>query len=248
MPTGRKPGERGRNVVLVLLLLAAFLLATYWEGYLAIISWPFGLCLAGGFGLAIWLAMRTSTARMAALLLSIFFIEYAKETIGIQSGLWVYHGIRGQYVFGVLAWVVGGVSAHALSTGVAIPLLRRLDLGPPRWLRSVLLLGLFALVPLTLGPYWAGTGVLFWSFYALLLAATLTATMRMPFSVFGAIVVCAWVVGNPTEFLGSAGSGAWTFAHNPNYPPFFLLASCWPLEILAQYSLSAFLAGEPLDE
>lgn len=76
----------------------------------------------------------------------------------------------------------------------------------------------------------------------------MTATLRMPFPVFAAIAVSAWLVGNPSEFFGSASSGAWTFVHNPNYPPFFLVAGCWPLEILAQYSLSAFLAGEPLDE
>ncbi len=237
---------RGRNMALVLLLFAALLFAAFCEGYLPLISLPFGLSLVGGLALAMWLAMRTSTARMLALLLSIFFIEYAKETIGIRSGLWVYHGVRGQYLFGVLAWVVAGVSTHALSTGVAIPLLRRLDLKAPRWLGSATLVGLFALVPLTLGPYWAGTGALFWSFYAFMLAATLRGTLRMPFPVFGAIAVSAWLVGNPGEFLGSVSSGAWTFPHNPDYPPFFLLASCWPLEILAQYSLSAFLAGEPL--
>ena len=239
--------ERGRNVVLVLLLFAELLFSAFTEGYLGLITWPFALLLAGGFGLAMWLATRISTVRLLALLLSIFFMEYAKETIGIRCGLWVYHGNWGQYLFGVLSWVAAGVSTYALATGIAIPLLSKLRwpaLAAPSWLAAVVVLVVFVLIPLRLGPYSSGTGRLFWMFYAVLLVAALLATRRMPSLVFAGVVLSAWFAGNPSEYFGSALSGAWTFPHDAKYPPFYLLACCWPLEILVQYFLSALLAGE----
>jgi hypothetical protein len=70
----------------------------------------------------------------------------------------------------------------------------------------------------------------------------------MEFPVFAGIIITSWLVGNPSEYVGSVASGVWTFTHNPHYPPFFLLFGCWPLEILAQYLLSASIAKEPLDK
>ena len=99
-----------------------------------------------------------------------------------------------------------------------------------------------------MGKYRSGADCLLWSFYGLLLIVGIYTSIRMDFPVFAGIVITAWIVGNPSEYAGSAGSGVWIFTHNPNYPPFFLLFGCWPLEILAQYSLSAFLANEPLDK
>jgi len=99
-----------------------------------------------------------------------------------------------------------------------------------------------------LGKYWSGARGWFWSFYALLLIVGIYTSIRMDFAVFAGIVITAWIVSNPSEYIGSVNSGVWTFTHNPNYPPLFLLFGCWPLEILAQYLLSAFLADEPLDK
>lgn len=249
MVTGNERGrvDRDRNVALILLLFAELLFSAYCEGYLARIAWPFALLLAVGFGLGLWLATRISTVRLLALLLVIFFMEYAKETIGIRSGLWVYHGEGGHYLFGVWSWVAAGISAYSLSTGIAIPLLRKIrwpDGATGIWLAASVVLALFALIPLTLGPYLPGTGRLFWSFYAVLLVAALVATRDVPLPVFAGVVLSAWFASNPSEYFGSTLSGAWTFPHNPHYPPFFLLACCWPLEILVQYFLSALLAGE----
>ncbi|MGD0837349.1 MAG: DUF362 domain-containing protein, partial [Polyangia bacterium] len=50
----------------------------------------------------------------------------------------------------------------------------------------------------------------------------------------------------PSEFVGSVVSRFWIFTDHPRYPPSYLLAGCWPLEIVAQYVLSGWLAGEPL--
>jgi len=181
-------------------------------------------------------------------MLGIFIIEYVKETIGIRSNIWTYHGINGLYNFGVWAWVLGGLVAYTLATRVVIRLIRKLKFSMPRWLNPVTLTLLFLLIPLTMGDYWSGAGTLFWSFYAILFIAGIYASIRMDFPIFAGIVIAAWIVGNPSEYFGSVTCKVWTFTHNPDYPPFFLLFSCWPLEILAQYLLSAFLAHEALDK
>jgi hypothetical protein len=129
-----------------------------------------------------------------------------------------------------------------------IRLIRKLKFSLPRWLNPVILTLLFLLIPVTMGDYWSGAGTLFWSFYAMLFIAGIYASIRMDFPIFAGIVVAAWIVGNPSEYVGSVTCNVWTFTHNPDYPPFFLLFSCWPLEILAQYLLSAFLANEALDK
>ena len=249
-PRGRI--DRGRNVVLVFLFFAVLVFTAYCEGYQSRISLPFGLLLLGGFAMSLWLAMCTSTIRLLTLMLSIFLIEYVKETIGIKSNLWAYKGNPGQYVFGVLAWVVAGTSAYGLATRVLVPVLRRLgatgsrwlNLAGPRWLNSVVLSALFALLPLTLGHYWTDIKPPFWAFYGLLLVVALLAARRTPFLEFAALVISAWLLGNLGEWLGSTHPGVWTFRYNPDYPPVFLVFACWPLEIFVQYSLSGFLAGE----
>ncbi|HEX7597349.1 MAG TPA: hypothetical protein VF518_03985, partial [Polyangia bacterium] len=113
-----------------------------------------------------------------------------------------------------------------------------------RWVGWAVLIGLAALIPLGLGPYRAGPGVLFWSFYGLLLVAALWAMRSTPFPVFAGAVLSAWLVGNLSEYVGSAHSGVFSFPHNPHYPPFFLVTGCWPLETFVQYAHSAFFAGE----
>ncbi|MEK6599395.1 MAG: hypothetical protein AABY52_03515 [Deltaproteobacteria bacterium] len=240
--------ERQRNLLLAALFILVTLFTAFHEGYVPLISMPFYLSIAAGFSITIWLAWNISTHRLLSLILSIFIIEYIKETIGIRSGMWTYHGINGFYNFGVWAWALGGLIAYTLSIKVVIRQIRRLKLSLPGWLNPVILTLISLQIPLTLGDYWSGAGVLFWSFYVLLLIGGIYTSNRMDFPVFAGIIITAWIVGNPSEYLGSVASRVWTFTHNPNYPPFFLLFGCWPLEILAQYSLSAFLANEPMDK
>ena len=239
---------RPRNLVLVALFITVTLFTAFNEGYLPVISVLFWILIIAGFSISVWLALSISTSRLLSLMLGIFIIEYVKETIGIRSKIWTYHGIGGLYNFGVWAWVLGGLVAYTLATRVLIRLIRKLKFSLPRWLNPVILTLLFLLIPVTMGEYWSGAGTLFWSFYAMLFIAGIYASIRMDFPIFAGIVVAAWIVGNPSEYVGSVTCNVWTFTHNPDYPPFFLLFGCWPLEILAQYLLSAFLANEALDK
>lgn len=240
--------NRVRNYLLIALFIFSTFFAAFHEGYLESISLPFFLILIAGFMVSIWLARSISTRRLLALIFAIFIIEYAKETIGMKSGMWKYHGVGGQYIFGVWAWVLGGLVAYTASTRLIIRKVRNIKLFLPRWLNPVILILIFLVMLLSLGRYRSGAGFSFFSFYGLLLAVGIYVAARMDIHVFAGIVVTSWLVGNPSEYVGSALSGVWTFTHNPNYPPFFLLFGCWPLEILAQYSLSAYLADEPLDK
>jgi uncharacterized protein (DUF362 family) len=235
-----------RNLTLTFMLFATLAVAASAEGYASRLSLLFVGLLAVGLGLFLWLGTRTTTARLLALLTLVFFMEYTNQTIGIASGLWQYHGVGGQYVFGVMAWLVAACSAQALSTGVTIPLVRRLHLRTPRWLTSVLVLALLALIPLTAGRYGSSMGVSFWCFFGLVGVIAMLAAQQMPIHVFVGVVLSAWFVGGLSEYVGSASSGCWTFPYNPHYPPFYLVVGCWPLEILVQFSVSAFLAGEPV--
>jgi hypothetical protein len=241
-------GSKPRNLLLITFLITVTLFTAFHEGYLPLISPLFWISLIAGYCVSIWLALSISTRRLLALMFGIFVLEYVKETIGLRSGLWTYHGTDGLYNFGVWAWVLAGLVVYTLSTKVAMRLIGKLKHSPPRWINPIILILISLLIPLTLGDYRSGAGGLFFSFYALLLIFGIYASIKMPFSVFAGIVITAWILSNPSEYAGSISSGAWTFPHDPNYPPFFLLFGCWPLEILAQYSLSAFLAKEPLDK
>ncbi len=236
-----------QNYLIVSLLLLATFFAAHFEGYLPKISFLFWLSLSVGFALAFWLASFLTTNRLLALLLSIFVMEYIKESNGITYGLWIYHGLNRFYLFGVWAWVLGGLAAFTLATRLIIRRLRKLQVIFPRWFPPVIVFLIFLLIPLTLGKYWGGVGPLFWLFYAVLLGIGVVSASRMDFPLFAGLVLTAWIVGNLSEFLGSVSSNVWTFPYDPHYPPFYLVAACWPLEILGQYALSALLAGEPLE-
>lgn len=246
--SGDSKNTAARNLLLVFLFIAVTLFTAYNEGYLPLISPLFWLFMTAGFLISAWLALSVSTIRLLSLMLGIFIIEYIKETIGVRGGFWVYHGTNGFYNFGVWAWVLGGLTVYALSTKVVITQMRKLETPMPRWINPFVLAAVFLLLPLTLGEYGSGAGVLFWLFYSLLFISGAYASLKMDFYVFAGIVITSWVIGFPSEYVGSAASDVWTFPHNPDYPPFFLVAGCWPLEILVQYFLSALLAGEPLNQ
>ena len=243
-----RDGEKYPNLLIVVLFLIIFLFTTFHEGYLALLTPLFFLALTAGFAMAFWLALFISTKRLLALILVIAFLEYIKETIGIRSGMWVYHGTKGFYLFGVWCWVLAGLTVFTLATRVTIPLLRNLKIPlSSRW-NLILPPALFLVIFLTLGQNRSGAGGLFWSFYSLLLIFNIYIAWKMDAPVVVGIVITSWVGSNLSEYVGAIASGAWTFPHNPTYPPVFLLFGCWPLEILAQYALSAFLAGETLEE
>ena len=117
---------RAQNLVLVALFIIVTLFTAFHEGYLPVISVLFWILIIAGFSISVWLALSISTSRLLSLMLGIFIIEYVKETIGIRSKIWTYHGIGGLYNFGVWAWVLGGLVAYTLATRVVIRLIRKL--------------------------------------------------------------------------------------------------------------------------
>jgi hypothetical protein len=121
---------------------------------------------------------------------------------------------------------------------------------PRRWnlINPVIVVLVFAVIPLTLGDYHRGAGGWFWLLYAILFPITLVTANRMELPVFLGLLLTTWVFGFVSEYAGSVPNHIWTFTYNPNYPPVFLIIGCWPLEIFTQYALSAFLANEPLDK
>jgi len=201
-----------------------------------------------GVGFSFWLAAGISSRRLVSLILSIFMIEYFKETIGVRSGFWSYNGNPGQFNFGIWSWVLAGLTTYTLATRLAIPRLKKLGIAMPGWLNAALLSVIFASMLFSMGPYRDGAEPMFYIFYVMLFSGVLYASFRIEGSVFIGLVLMAWVASNSSEYMGAVASDLWTFTHNPDYPPIFLLFFCWPLEILAQYSLSAYLAGEPLNQ
>jgi len=240
--------EKMRNVFLALLLLIAALFAAYYEGYFQKITTIFRITLAASSIIVIWLSLYISTKRFLSFIAVIFIIEYIKEAIGIKSNIWVYHGFGGQFVFGVWCWVLAGLVSYGLASRVLIRLIRKLKFTLPRWLNLIIFLLIAALIPFMMGDYLQGTGALFWLLYALLLIFGIYSVLKMDFPVFAGLVLSAWIIGIPSEYVGSISSGVWEFTMDANFPPLFLLLGCWPIEIIAQYSMSAFLVNEPLDK
>jgi hypothetical protein len=242
-------GTKLRNYLTIALLSATTAFTAYHEGFFPLITFPFLALTLTGVGFSVWLATGISSRRLISLILSIFIVEYFKETIGVRSGFWSYNGNYGQFNFGIWSWVLAGLTTYTFATRLVIPGIRKLGLRLHRLLNSLILSLILAALLVSLGPYRDGADALFYTFYIILFLGGLYASFRTESHVFLGLVLMAWFVGNPSEYLGAINSKLWTFTHNQeDYPPFFLLFSCWPLEILAQYSLSAYLAGESLNE
>jgi hypothetical protein len=239
---------RSRNLLILALLIVVTLFSAYHEGYLPLISIPFWVSIIAGFAIAGWLALGISTNRFLSLALVIFIVEYIKETIGMKSHIWSYHGTSGQYSFVVWVWVLAGLVAYTVSTKVLIGVIRKLRCTVPRWVNPAILIIISSVIPLGMGDYRGAAGVLFLLFYAVVFVLCINVSIKTEFPVLAGIVITAWIIANPSEYVGSVTCHAWTFTHNPDYPPFFLLFGCWPLEIFVQYSLSAFLAHEPMNK
>ncbi|NUQ73982.1 MAG: hypothetical protein HUU21_10530 [Polyangiaceae bacterium] len=240
---------QNRNVLLVVLLLLSMLFSAFDEGYIRIISPFLWAMIATGFGLALWLARTSSTERFMALSLSIFVMEYIKESMGIRAGLWEYHGDTGRYAFGVWVWVLVGLDAHTLAMRFLHPQFqKRLQMlhRIPRWVSPLSLAVISLSIPLLLGPNVRGVGVFFWIFYSILLIIGCITAFRVGFMGFASFVLVAWAVAAPSEIAGSVASGVWTYPHDKDGPPLFLIVGCWPLEILAQAGLAGLFMGETI--
>lgn len=241
--------EKMRNYLIIALLAATTAFAAYHEGYSSSMSLPFKALFATGICLSFWLASGISSIRLVSLILSIFIIEYFKEAIGIDTKMWSYNGNSGQFLFGVLSWVFAGLTTYTIATRIAIPVVRELGRGLHRLLSSLALSLLFAALIITLGEYRGDANATFYTFYFILFLGALYASFRTDCYIFIGLTLAAWFVGNLSEYIGAINSGLWTFTHNlDDYPPLFLVICCWPIEIMAQYSLSAYMAGEGLNE
>lgn len=234
--------SRGVNLLVVALVAFMTFFTGYQESYIELISPLFWVVLAAAIAVAIWLACNISTKRLVALVLTIFMIEYVKETLGVVDGFWSY--ARSSYIFGVWAWVLGGLVAFAAGRLLVAKAIASLKLAVPNGTNAVLVVIVSILGLVFLGPYRSGASAEFWIFYALLLVVVYFVSIRLDFSEFFGLVLAAVAVGTISEYAGSTGSGIWTFTYDPDFPPLFLLLGCWPLEITAQYFLSGFLAGE----
>lgn len=235
-----------KNYQITGLLFIATLFAAWWEGYFPMISLLLWIVLILGFLIILWLSGFVSTKRFLSLIFAIFVLEYIKESIGISSDLWRYNGTSGFYLFGVWLWVIGGLITYTISTRIIIKIVRKFRIINSSMINVVIFMMIVAVIPVTLGDYWQGLEIRFYVFYAILISIGFFASRGLDTDAFLTIVLSAWLVGNPSEYVGSINSGIWTYIHNSNYPPLFLVIGCWPLEILVQFSISAFLSGEPL--
>jgi hypothetical protein len=150
----------------------------------------------------------------------------------------------------VWAWVLAGMTVFWLAVRLVIKVANHLTATwSRRWnfFNPLVVLVVFAVIPVTLGDYRAGAGPWFWVLYAILFQAALAVSLYLDFPFFWGLLITTWVLGFISEYAGSVPNHIWTFTYNPDYPPFFLIAGCWPLEIFTQLALAAFLAHEPLD-
>ena len=172
---------RSRNLVFLALLIVVILFSAYHEGYLPLISVPFWGSIIAGFAIAGWLALGISTKRFLSLVLVIFIVEYIKETIGMKSHMWSYHGTAGHYNFVVWVWVLAGLVVYTLSTKLVIRVIRKLRWPVPGWVNPVILIIISLVIPLSMGDYRSGAGVLFWSFYAVVFAVCISVSIKTEF-------------------------------------------------------------------
>jgi hypothetical protein len=248
MPTPQSQAEKLRSIVVVSLLFGTTLYTGYSEGYLSLIRLPLWLAIVCSSALAVYLATSISTRHLLASILAVLVVEYWKETVGVRCGMWTYHGIDGRYLFGVWLWVTASLSVLALSR-LAVRYSSKLQrVEAPRALSRVTVLVVAALIPITLGKYWRLATPEFWIFYLVAIAIDLVAVRRIRAPWVLLVVIVAWSGGGLSEYLGGIHSAVWTFAYDVRFPPRYLIIGGWPLEILAQFAIAAFLSQVPLSK
>lgn len=236
-------GSSSRNnllVVVAVIFMAAF--TARQEGYIPLISALFSVVLAGAACVSIWLAFNIATKRLVALVFVVIVMEYLNQTIANNTGLWTY--ARPSLMFSVWIWVLASMTSFALARLVVTPILARIETPIPRSFNTILIVGLAGVGLLLMGPSRPQASLEFWILYSLLFAVAVYASFKMEFSIFAALAIVAIAVGIPSEYFGSTGNGSWSFPFDPDFPPWYLVLACWPLEIVAQYFLSGLLVGE----
>ncbi|MEW6350806.1 MAG: DUF362 domain-containing protein [Thermodesulfobacteriota bacterium] len=263
--------ETFKNLTLILLLLAVTLVTAFQEGFLIIKDghwWPefkdgpiFWVVVGGGYVLVLWLAFSISTKRLLAFIAAVLLVEYGNQTLGTKLGLWTYTTTEKTYFFGMCIWVSASLFAYMGASKAVVRLSMKIEPKPPRVLGVLLVIALFAViyfaapkclvadVPSTCDPHMSDCHVrLFWLLFSLLALVGAAACLKADARMIAGVVITAWIVGFLCETAGGA-AGVWTFGGGIEHPPgVYLIVGCWPLEILAQFALSAWFAGERLVE
>ena len=157
----------------------------------------------------------------------------------------MYHGARTSFLTGVLSWVLAGVSMYTLSKFAIAPFVRAILPTKSRALHWPILMGIVALAVTLLRVEGQHFGLWMWVLYAILLVLAALGTGRMDLATLVATVLCAWGVGNLSEYLGSQ-AGIWTFPAHPAYPPLYLVFGLWPIEVLGQFALARLLVRKEI--
>ncbi len=233
------------NLLAVSILGIAVYISMAIEGYLPLLNLSFGISLLILFLFSLWTACLMSLKRLIVLCLVGFYIGYLTQIVGTKSGLWIYNGTYNSFVFAGLIWAISSIAMYGLSVKVFKIAFRIISDYLKKFSGPIFVTILFAIILLTIKDYSAGLGLIFWAYYITLFAFAVYISYITDFQTILRLTISAWIIGNLGEYLGSQ-SGLWTFPFNPNYPPLFLVLAFWPLEFIAQYSISGFLTKEPL--
>jgi len=236
-----------KNIVIIIFLGLIALYASYYGGFFSIVTLLMWGLLIAGLAAGMWMNYTVPTKRLVAFILTVFVYEYFKETQGIASGMWTYSGNPGAVDFGVWCWVIASLGTLGLAYKILIPLLRKVIKEMPVYVNFFVIIIVFALIPILLGPYWQNANAPFWALYGVSFVISAYAATKMGFPSLIGVVIMSMVMGNIGEYIAGIQSGLWTFAYDKTWPPFYLSLGGWPLEILSQYTISALIAGETLD-
>jgi uncharacterized protein (DUF362 family) len=274
--TASSTGTRIGNIALIVLLVIVLVYSAIHENLFNKISPNLWMALAGGTLLCLWLCMTISVRRLAALIFTIFAVEYVKESIGVDLDLFHYATPTGYSVFGVWMWALAALTTYTVAVKAVMRLTRMSSITVSRALSPLLILVVFLVIPFTLQDYWplvgpctdAGEGPeivrligqwmsgivcsqnAFWVFYAIMFAIGIVASLCMDMRTLVGLLIAVFILSTISEHVGT-GSGIWTFhptSDSPHGPPFWLLFGAWPLEFLAQYAISGWIAGESLND
>ncbi|MEK6656819.1 MAG: DUF362 domain-containing protein [Nitrospirota bacterium] len=233
------------NLLFITLLGLAVYISMAVEGYLSLLNQSFSISLLILFIFSLWTAWLMSLKRLILLGLAGFYIGYITQVVGTKSGLWIYNGTHNSFVFAGLIWAISSIAMYGLSVKVLKVAFRIVSDYIKKFSGPFFVSILFLIIIITIKEYRAGLSFVFWAYYITLFAFAVYISYITDFQSILRLTIAAWIVGNLGEYLGSQ-SGLWTFPHNSNYPPLFLVISFWPLEFIAQYSISGLLTKEPL--
>jgi len=217
----------------------------WWEGYLGLVGVGFVLYGALVFAFDLWhVGFEMSTRRFVWLAVVAATAGYATQVVGstIQDA-WTYpHPHR--YGFVRAMFVLAAILAYGLTVSFVAPALRRLIPVRTRKANFVLVTALFAIFVVA-GRDDRHGEVAVWLYYGFLYAFALYVAALTNLATLLGLVGSAVAIGFVSESLG-AHTGLWTFTRTGTWPPAYLVAASWPLEIIFHYGLSGLLARESL--